>query len=206
VIDTLTTYIPFRLLRPLSPAHSVSSSSTSGVVSNREIVTDPTIQVLTTLLAATIYSVTLFTAFASYLPVVLVTYFDNIPSVETAHSASVVTLLPLGLLLGLAARSFIFTPATAFAPDFYDAKDIVFNPVTANFWETLKYNVWGYSPRSKVVITRTMTLMVVSGVNTFLQCFVTINGVQAIGAGAYAAAWVTAAAIVGSTLGFVGAV
>lgn len=176
------------------------------MVPNREIVTDLTIQVLTTLLAATIYSVTLFAAYSSYLPVTLVTYFDNIPTIAAAHSESVMSLLPLSLVLGLAARSFIFTPATAFSLNSSGANVVTFDPSTANLWETVKYNVWGYSPRSKVVITRTALLAVTSGVNTFLQCFVTIEGVEAVGAAAYAAVWAVAAVVSGCSLGYVGAV
>jgi hypothetical protein len=204
VIDALTTYIPFRLLRPLSLAHASSTSSSSVVVPNREIVTDFPIQTLTTILAAGIYSVTLSIAFASYLPVAFVTYFNNIPSIAAAHSSTPITLLPLTLVLGLAARSFIFTPATAFSPSLGDAKAAAFNPATATLAETFEHNFLNYSSRTKIVIKRTATLMFVSGINTFVQVYVTIEGVEAPGAVAYAAVWVAAALVAGLSLGFVG--
>ena len=48
--------------------------------------------------------------------------------------------------------------------------------------------------------------MLVSGVNTFLHAFVTLEGVEAPGAAAYAGVWVVAAFISGLSLGLVGAV
>jgi hypothetical protein len=204
MIDALTTYIPFHLLRPLSLAHASSTSSNSVAVPNREIVTDFPIQTLTTILAAGIYSVALSIAYATYLPVAFVTYFNNIPSIAAAHSSTPITLLPFTLILGLAARSFIFTPATASSPSLADAKAAVFNPATATLAETFEQNFWNYSARTKIVIKRTLTLMLVSGVNTFVQVFVTIEGVEALGATLYASVWVAAAMVVGLSLGFVG--
>jgi hypothetical protein len=80
-----------------------------------------------------------------------------------------------------------------------------FNPETATLAETLWYNVCGYSSRTKMVITRTVTLMLVSGVNTFVQTFVTMDGVEARGALGYSAVWVVAGGVTGVALGVVGA-
>jgi hypothetical protein len=175
-------------------------------VPNRDIVTDYQVQAYTTILAASIYSVVLFAAYTSYLPVALVTYFNDIPTIQAAHDASMLSLLPLTLILGLAARSFIFTPVTASAPSLADAKASAFNPATATLGETLVHNVWSYGPRTKAVIKRTSALMLVSGVNTFVQCYFTIQGVEVWGALAYAAVWVAAAGVTGVALGVVGAV
>lgn len=200
-INTFTTYLPFRLLRPLSAAHALSSSSFR-TVPNRDIITDCSVQALTTVLAASIYSVVLYAAYITYLPVVLVTYFNDIPSIAAAHESNYITLLPFTLIAGLAAKSFIFTPVTAIGAD----AAMEFDPVTANFWETLMYNVWGYSARTKAVIKRTATLVILSGVNTFIQVFGTIQGVEPQGAAAYSALWVVAAALTGLALSVVGAV
>ncbi|EDO04865.1 hypothetical protein SS1G_07348 [Sclerotinia sclerotiorum 1980 UF-70] len=194
LIDTLTTYIPFRLLRPLSPAHADSPS-----VPNRDITSDIPVQVITTLLAASIYSVTLYCAYMSYLPVYLATYFEGIPSIAAAYSATPTSLLPVTFLLGLATRSFIFTPATATKPS--DSKAEPFNPETATLEETIWYNFWGWSKKTKLIIKRTATLMMVTGVNTFVQLYVTLEGVEALGAVAYSSVWIVAAGICGAVLG-----
>ena len=156
----------------------------------------------TSLLAAAIYSVTLYAAYASYLPVYLVTYFGNIPSVAAAHVATPITLLPLALAFGLAARSFIFTPAVAVSSKKVEPLD----PVAASLSETFWYNVWGFSERTRVVIKRTATLMLVSGVNTYVQTFVTLEGVESAGAVGYSAVWVLASALTGLAFGVVSAV
>jgi len=48
--------------------------------------------------------------------------------------------------------------------------------------------------------------MLVTGVNTFVQTFVTIEGVEATGAAAYSGIFVVAGGITGIALGLVGAV
>ena len=200
LIDSITTYVPFRLLRPLSPAHAASSRH--GRVANRDIVTDFSVQAYTTLLAAAIYSVTLYGAYASYLPIYLVSYFNNIPSIAAAHAATPISLFPTTLALGVAARSFIFTPAAAAS----GLKPAPLDTVGASLSETFWYNFWGYSKRTRVVVLRTLALMLVSGTNTFVQTFVTLEGVEAMGAAAYSAVWVLASGITGLALGLVSAV
>ena len=48
--------------------------------------------------------------------------------------------------------------------------------------------------------------MFVSGMHTFVQTWVTLEGVEARGAAAYAAVWVVAAGLAGGVMGLVGAV
>jgi hypothetical protein len=198
--------LPFRLLRPLSPAHSASHSrQPSANVPNKEILASTSIQAYATILAAGIYAVTIYVACVSYLPVYLVTFFSNIPTITAAHSATPISLFPITILLGLAAESFIFAPALAAVPSLADAKKAPFNLGTATLGETFWYNVWGYSTETKVTIQRTVTLMLVSGINTFLRTL-TIEGVEARGAIGYSAVWVVASGLAGTALGIVGAI
>lgn len=157
-------------------------------------------------MASLIWASTLHLAYKTYLPTYLVTYFDGIPSIAAAHDTQLLTLIPPTLLLGLAARSFIFTPSIASAPSIADAKTKAFNPATATLTETFWHNVWNFDKRTKIVISRTLTLMTVCGGNTFIQTFMTVEGVEATGAAAYSAVWVVAAAITGASFGVVGAV
>jgi hypothetical protein len=83
---------------------------------------------------------------------------------------------------------------------------VPFDPENATLGETIWWNLWGWSEKTKIVIKRTATLMLVTGVNTFVQTYITIEGVEALGALAYSAVWVVAAAICGGALGAVGAV
>ena len=128
------------------------------------------------------------------------------PSIENAYTSTPFTLLPLSLLLGVAAKSFIFTPAAATVATREDRRNKAFDPSKASLKDTFWWNIWGYSSKTKVVITRTAALVLVSGVNTFVQSWVTIEGVEPLGAAAYAEVWVVAAAVSGVALGVVGAV
>ncbi|KAI2630805.1 hypothetical protein GGR54DRAFT_170981 [Hypoxylon sp. NC1633] len=196
-IETLATYIPFRLLRPLSKEHAAPDT-----VPNAEIVTDRPITLLTTLLAGAIYSVTLFFAYATYLPEYLVVHLTSLRSIASAHEATYVGLLPVTLVLGFAARAFVFTPAEATPP----TRAEPFDPAAATLPQTVRWNFWGWSAQTKVVIRRTALLMAVSGANTFLQTRLTVQGVETPGAVAWSSVWVLAAAVTGLGLGAVGSV
>ncbi|KAI5859382.1 hypothetical protein GGS23DRAFT_324906 [Durotheca rogersii] len=194
-IETLATYIPFRLLRPLSTAHADPHAAP-----NADIVTDRPIAVLTALLAGAIYSVALLLAYAIYLPQYLVVYFADLPSVAAAHETTYVNLLPVALALGFAARAFVFTPAEA--TERPNAEP--FDPVVATLAETIRWNFWGWSAPAKVVILRTALLALVTGANTFLQTRFTLEGVETPGALAWTSVWVFAATATGLGLGAVG--
>ncbi|KAI9833046.1 MAG: hypothetical protein M1819_003879 [Sarea resinae] len=201
-IDLLTTYVPFRLLRPLSPTHN--SQAPKSAVPNRPIINDISVQAYTTLLAAAIYGLAFYSAFASWLPVYLVVHFEGIKDISAAHSAVLPFLVASFLPVGYAAREFIFTPAVGARADLGDARSRGFNPATATLLETLKYNVWGGSKGSKVVIQRTTALVLISGFNTWLQSYVTIEGVEAAGAAGWAGIWAAAGLLTGLTFWWVG--
>lgn len=166
------------------------------------MLTDKPIALLTTLLAGAIYTVTLFAAYATYLPKALIVYFNNLPSILAAHEATYINLLPVTLTFGLAATSFIFAPAEAEEEE--KTKD--FDPTSATLKETVWWNLWGWSNRTKTVMKRTATLMLVTGVNTTLQTALTVEGAEVTGAMAWASVWVVAAAVTGFGLGVVGGV
>lgn len=201
IIDILTTYIPFRLLRPLSSAHAAATSSSQAKVPNNHISTDLSVQIITTLLGGVIFSTTLFTSFHAFLRFYLVTYFSGIRSIAVTYSNSPLSSLAVTTLFGLASKSFVFTPAAAAS-----AVKPTFDPVGATLWETLVYNIWGYSPRTKVVIERTLVSVLVCAVSTFIQTFATVEGVEATGAVAYSGVWSVATGLTGAVLGMVGAV
>lgn len=195
----ISTFVPFQLLRPLSGVHAGAKN-----VANREIVTDIPITIYTTLLTTAIYCITVYSALHTYLPTTFVLHFDGIPSLEPAYTASYLTIVPVMVAFGFAARSFIFTPFAATGRSQEDGRLNEFDPVTATLGETLVWNLWGYTSRSKVVIARTLVAMLVTGLNTYLQTYLTIGGVEGAGAAGYASAWVLATFFAGGALAFVG--
>ncbi|KAI8243525.1 hypothetical protein K4K57_005276 [Colletotrichum sp. SAR 10_99] len=198
-IEMLSTFVPFQLLRPLSGAHAGAKN-----VANRELLSDVSITIFTTVLAAATYSATLFVSYKTYLPTALVMYFKGLPTLEPAYGSNFVATLPVTLAFGIAAKTYIFTPFVATGKTTEDGKLEEFDPATATLGETLAWNLWGYTTRAKVVISRTTVAMILTGANTYLQTFMTVNGVESHGAALYAGAWVFAAFLTGVGLGFVG--
>lgn len=194
-IETFATYLPFRLLRSLSLAHRDPQHAP-----NADLLTDRPIALLTTLLSGAIYTVTLFAAYASYLPTSLIFYYDSLPSIQAAHESTYINLLPVTMALGFAATNFIFTPAEAEPAD--QPRD--FDPAIASLKETVSWNIWGWSKRTKTVVKRTAILMFVTGVSTTVQTALTVAGAEPWGAVAWASPWVVAAAVTGVGLGVVG--
>lgn len=199
-IDSLSALGPFVLLRPLSDAHAASPA-----VPNGEIVTDRSIKLSTGLLAGLIYGTTLFVAIKTYLGTTFVLYFEGItrvePELNTKYGATAAALLVC--LLGLAAHNFIFTPFET-TPPTVDPKTKRFDPVTATIADTLRWNLWGFNKRTRVVIFRTGLVMLATWVNTYLQCSITVLGVEPWGAAVYASIWAVAAAVTGAALELVG--
>ncbi|KAK7923310.1 hypothetical protein PG985_007381 [Apiospora marii] len=197
-VETLSTYLPFRLLRALSPVHADPSK-----VHNAELLTDKPIAVLTSLLSGAIFTISLFSAYATYLPRFMVVYLNNLPSITAAHEVYYLHLLPVTLPLGFAATSFIFAPAEAEEePKVPESGN--FDPVEASLKETVRYNFWGWSNRTKMVMKRTALLMAMTGINTTLQTALTVEGAEVPGALAWSSVWVVASAVTGVALGAVG--
>lgn len=200
-IDSISSLVPFLLLRPVSESHAPSST-----VPNKEIIVDRTITLSTGLLAGLIYAVTFLVAVKTSFSTNFVLYFPGITRIEPALDSTYgfLTAIVLMGLFGIAAHSFIFTPFEATGRTAADTELEKFDPASATLAETLRWNAWGYHTRTKVAILRTATVMLLTWVSTFLQCYMTIKGVEAYGAAAYASIWALAAMATGTALELVG--
>ncbi|OBT70664.1 hypothetical protein VF21_10348 [Pseudogymnoascus sp. 05NY08] len=188
-ITLLSTTLPIALIPPPKTRRRTAEAPE----------TEGSAKILTTLLAACIHSLVLAGSYATFLPTTLVTHFNNLPSVAAAHTSSFISLLPLTLLSGLAARSFILSPSTSSLsttkPDF--------DAVNAGLGDHIRYNLCGYSERMQEVLRRTAILAAWGGANTF-ALVMGIGGVEACGAVAYAGVWGAAVVVSGVALGVVG--
>ncbi|KAG6030325.1 hypothetical protein E4U40_007972 [Claviceps sp. LM458 group G5] len=198
VIDVLSIAVPFYLVLPLSRADGSAPRN-----SNREMLDMP-MQILTSLLSTGIYTVTLVLSLRFLLPRILVLYFRGLPTLEPAYSASYMDVLPVTLVFGLAASKFIFAPFATTGKAKEDAKIEEFDPVNASLGQTVEWNFWGYTAKTKVVIRRTIGAALLTGVGTFVGCSYRMHGVEAAGAAAYASVWVASVVLAGVGLGFVG--
>jgi len=205
-VEVVSAFVPFLLFRQLSGAHSAAPG-----IPNRDIVVDRGIQALTSAQSALVYSVVVFLASRYLLPDVLVLYFEGIPTITPAADAALLgfgnaTMQLLSLLFGLAARTFIFTPLVATARTAEDERNEEFDPVSATLAQTVAWNLWGYTTRTKVSLVRTAVAMLVTAVGTYLDTALALKGVEPYGAAVYAGVWVTAALVTGLSLRYVGSV
>ncbi|KAK2679916.1 hypothetical protein RAB80_005097 [Fusarium oxysporum f. sp. vasinfectum] len=181
-IDVLSIAVPFFLLRPLSTIHTSSAAAAAGLP-NRELLDLP-LQTYTAALSTGIYTVVLVLSLRFILPRILVVNYSGVPTLEPAYNASYAAILP--------------------RDDPEDDKLNEFDPVAASLGETVWWNVWGYTVKTKVVIRRTIVVALVTAVNTFLASSKTLYRVDASGAAVYAGVWTFAAICSGIGLGFVG--
>ncbi|KAM0346452.1 hypothetical protein ACHAPU_005517 [Fusarium lateritium] len=201
-IDVISVAVPFYMLRPLSTIHTPSAAAAAGLP-NRELLDIP-LQSYTTALSTGIYTVVLVLSLRFLLPRILVVNYSGVSTLEPAYNASYAAILPVTTLFGIAASTFIFAPFATTARAKEDEKINQFDPVAASLGETVWWNMWGYTVKTKVVIRRTVVVAFVAAVNTFLASYKTMYRVDAIGAAAYAGVWAFAATCSGIGLGFVG--
>ncbi|KAI9166686.1 hypothetical protein HJFPF1_02800 [Paramyrothecium foliicola] len=192
LVDIVSAAVPFYLLRPLSAVHKPGAK-----VHNRELIDIP-LQLYTTALSTTIYTVTLVLSLRMILPRILILYFAGLPTLEPAYGASYATVLPATLAFGAAASVFIFAPFATTGKAKEDDKLGEFDPVSASLGETVWWNAWGYTAKTKVIIRRTVIASLVTGINTYLATTMTVYGIEPTGAAAYASVWVFAAVCSGT--------
>lgn len=201
-IDVLSTYIPFYTLKVSSSVHSVKTPR--GVAANRSVINDSYVQIAISLLAACIYGVVVLGSYSSWLPTYIVTHFDGVRDISKLYNSNFPLLAASFVPLGIAAKVFMFTPATAAKPDKYDKEIKRFDPEEATLWETLVYNVWGHSKRTRALIMRTATLVAVSSLHTSLQTYVTVEGSEGFGGVGWSSVWALAATLTGVAFWWVG--
>ena len=120
------------------------------------------------------------------------------------HDGNFPYLVASFIPLGFAAKVFIFTPATAAKPDRHDKEIAKFDPESSTLGETILYNFWGYSKRTRALIVRTATLAAVTGLHTSLQTYITVEGAEALGAIGWSSVWSLAATLTGVAYWWVG--
>lgn len=196
VIDTLAAWLPFYSLKVSSSIHSIKTPK--GVAANRSVINDFGVQTATSLLAAGIYGVVVLGTYSSWLPNYLITHFDGLRDMSALHNGNFPYLVASFLPLGFAAKVFLFTPATAAKPDKHDKEIAKFDAETATLRETVLYNVWGYSKRTRALIKRTATLVAMAGFHTSLQTYTTVEGAELFGALGWSSVWALAATLTGA--------
>lgn len=198
LVDVIAPAAAFFLVRPLGSLRFAGPK-----LYNKDLVSAP-YQVLIAVLSTNVYAAVVSLALRFVLPKVLVLHFKGIPTVEPAYAASFVALLPTAAFFGFAASKFIFAPYVTTGKSKEDEKIRQFDPVHASLRETVWWNFWGYTLRSRIVITRTAIVTGMTAVSTYLACAVLIDGVSFFGAIAYSLVWSLATGGTGLALALVG--
>lgn len=201
-IDVLAAALPFYLLRQMSAPNN--SQAPKEAVANRPVIKDRSVRSSTSLAAAGVYSVVLYSSLKTWLPVFLITRFEGLRDLEGIHNAQFGTVIIGCIMNGIAAQIFIFTPSMGSKPDTRDARNAAFNPATATFGETVAWNLWGHSKRTRTLIKRTWAVILASFGHTVLQTWLVVEGAEVTGAAGWAAIWAVAAVLTGTVFWWVG--
>ncbi len=209
-IDIAAIAIPFALLRPLTHLHDLHVAKSQ----NQRLAQDWQIILLTAGLAASVYAVTFSLFYYFDLGIFLITHFNDIPSLDTAHESSLTKMIALFSGSGIGAMLFLFRPTLAAAgkPSLIETKakgrkPKKFNAETASLGETLAHNLGvdtQLSHRAEVLLKRAAVLIAFTVANTFIRIFGTIEGTDIVGSLGYAGLWATAHGIVALTYAWLG--
>ncbi|RMY92996.1 hypothetical protein D0862_09339 [Hortaea werneckii] len=208
-IDVSSIAIPFALLRPISHAH------TAGKTANQLVAHDPFVFSMMAIFGSAIYAVTVYSSLYTWLPVYMITRFDEVRSLQSAHDASVWMLLAILLPIGWATTQFLFTPAVGQRgnpgltdPDIHPEFAEEFNAETATLGETVAYNLGfgkqGFSKRAEVVAKRTAVLIGCSVINTVERTVMSVAGTDVAGAAGWASVWGVAGMLTAVAYAWVG--
>lgn len=199
-IDTVSLALPFFLLRPVNFYNARQRTDNPKTVS--EIASDRSINSYMTAFAAAVYSLVVYSSFYTWLPVYMIVHFDEVRSLEAAHNATLPILLVGCMPIGYAAKNFLFKPSIAAARTL----PTPFDPRTATLGDTFRYNLGlgSHSNRASILTSRTTLLVAISGINTFVRVFGTVEGTDVFGAAGWAALWSIAAMSVGLGFAWVG--
>lgn len=157
------------------------------------------------LFGSAIYAVTIYSSLYTWLPVHIVTHFEEVRSLHGAHDASVMLLLGTLIPVGWATSQFLFTPVVGSRgnPGLTDPKihpeKVNFDPEGATLGETLAYNLGlgahGFPKRAEVLAKRTAVLVACSVTTTTVRTVMTVAGTEPLGAIGWASVWGVAGAL-----------
>jgi hypothetical protein len=121
--------------------------------------------------------------------VFLISHFDP-PTLEEAHRETPVSVAIKVAVAGYAARTFLLSPSIG-AYNGAETPVAPFDPATATLPETLKYNFWFFSRRTRTLLRQTAVITAFMLANT-VQRTLTLQGSDFTGATGYAAVWIVA--------------
>jgi hypothetical protein len=186
-IEVVAIAIPTYLLRSRSLAHRSNVP-----LRNRFLLNSAQVQASNALLAVGVYVVVLWASLkTNWLNLFLINYFE-IPTLESAHVETPVSLLGKVLVAGVAAKEFLLNPSIAAQPPSGTVTpEEHFSAETATLDQTIKANVLPADKRKKTLFQQTIILNAFLFTSTVQRCM-TLKGAELTGAAGYAGLWVVA--------------
>jgi hypothetical protein len=184
-VEVLAIAIPSYLLRGQSPYHRNSAP-----VRNRFLLESTQVQLSTTALAVGVYVLSLFVAQKTlWLNSFLISHFDDVRTLESAHAETYGTLCLKLFVAGWAARAFLLNPSIGAQT----ASGIVtpvepFDPATATLPATLKKNFWFFSKRTRTLLRQTAVAVVFTIADSVIRIW-SIEGTDLVGILGYSGFW-----------------
>jgi hypothetical protein len=162
------------------------------------------VQFSNSLLAMGVYVVVLWAGIkTNRLNLFLIGHFD-VPTLETAHLETPVSMLAKVFIAGVAAKEFLLNPSIAAQPRSGAETPVeLFNPATATLDQTLKANVLPAEKRTRTLLQQTLILNAFTFASTVQRCM-TVNGTEMYGAVGYAGVWVLANTVIALWYSWVG--
>ena len=106
--DLLSIALPFALFTRASASHTDAKLTKTGA---RSIVRDWQVLGLVSVFGAAIYALTLYTSAFTWLPVYMITHFDNLRTLHTERDENLMLQVLLAAPAGLATARFLFVPS-----------------------------------------------------------------------------------------------
>ena len=191
-ISNISAAVPFYVFAPESPIRRTPIDSRPFLAG------DKLIAVYTSLLATSVYTVAIYTSYATWIPKFLIVHFDGLPDLRVAHQgpSGLVPMFLSFLFIDYAAREFLFV-GSAGHPDADEHGprhkekhgEMLVSSVYRRTWLPLPL-------RTKILISRTFVITTMTVVNTVVQLLGTINGADVAGALGWAAIWAAATNVV----------
>ncbi|KAJ5103452.1 hypothetical protein N7532_003981 [Penicillium argentinense] len=207
MITILSTVIPFAILRQPASVHDLARAP-SGAVANRAILQDRATTIYTILAATSIFSVILYSSYATWLPAQLVVHFESLRDISAAHAGPAglpvlfVTLIPAGY----AVRDFLFVSSTGHSEDAADKEQTASREDEYLVVDWYRKTWCQLSTKTRILASRTLILATCVLLNTTVQIAGTIQNVSVQGAATWGGLWAVSTLAIGATFGWIEAV
>lgn len=197
--STLALVPPMMFLRGRAAVHNLRRASPESVP-NRIILQDYISWMLNIILTSAILILCLYVSYATWIPTHLTAHFESIKDVRPEHAipAGLPLLFLAVLLLGWRLYDFLFVSSIGAPVELKHEPSAGHRGLFYRFFSAAYQHTWGaLSSKTKVLITRTVSLAAMVVLHTTVQLAGTIKGIDIEGAAGWGGVWAFAILVTG---------